>query len=186
MRRFTITLLVASLVAVSCGDDDGSGLSDDEQDLADALAVSIMADNDPDNPFSTEENAQCFAEGLVGTLGVARLATLGLAADRESQEAAFAAMTTSERDAVVEVALECTDAPGLMAAEMEATGMSSDSARCIVDALGESDFFREAFLAGLAGEEFDPEVNPEYTALLLQAATECLSPEELGPLFGGG
>jgi hypothetical protein len=38
----------------------------------------------------------------------------------------------------------------------------------------------------LAGEEFDPEVNPEYTALLLQAATECLSPEELGPLFGGG
>lgn len=185
VRRFPTLLLVAALLAASCGDDDGSGLSSEEQGLADALAISIMADADPDNPFGRAEDAHCFAEGLVGTIGVARLATLGLTAESESPEAAFDAMTPGERDDVVEVALGCTDAEGVMVAELEATGMSSDSAACIAEALGESDFFRDAFLAGMAGREFDPEANPEYTVLLLEAATDCLSPSELGPLFGG-
>lgn len=185
MRSIVSLVLTVALIAVGCG-DDGDGLGRDEQQLADALALSIGTGSDPDSPFYTPESAQCFAEGLVEGLGVARLAMLGLTAENQSRDAAFAAMTPAERDDLVELALHCTDVQAAMAAELEAAGISSGSAACIADALGNSDFFRDAFVAGFAGREFDPESNPEYTALLLEAATDCLSPDELGPFFGGG
>lgn len=177
-------LLVVAILAAACG--DGDELGEGEQALADALAVSMMSDADLDNPFTDTESAQCFADGMVGGLGIERLATLGLTAETQSQAAAFASMSDDELDEIVEIALNCTDPEGAMAAELVATGISAGSATCLAEELGKTGFFREAFIAGFSGAEFDPETNPEYTATFLEAAGECLTAEELGPLFGGG
>jgi hypothetical protein len=176
-------LLTVAVLTAACGDDDGLG--EGEQALADALAISMMNDADVDNPFTDSEAAQCFADGMVGDIGIERLATLGLTAETQSQAAAFASMSDDELDQIVDIALDCTDPEGVIAAEFVASGISPGSATCLAEELGKSGFFRDAFVAGFAGTEFDPETNPEYTAAFLEAAGECLTAEELGPLFGG-
>jgi hypothetical protein len=184
VRKLTILVLGLALVAAGCGDDDG--LTEGEQAIVEAIVDSAMADPDPDNPLSTDrEAAACFAEGLVGDMGVTRLAEIGLTAGSADSQAAFAAMTDEELDEMADLALGCIDVEALITEQMVAEGLGAESAACFADQLGDSEFFRQAFIAGMAGQEVDLSTDPAVAAEMLEAATECLSPDELGSLFGG-
>jgi hypothetical protein len=176
-------VVALALLVAACGDDDGGadgqGLSSSEQAVADVLAVSI-ADDDPANPFGGAEAAQCISEGMVGELGIARLAEIGITAG------SLGIMTDAEVDSVAELALGCIDVETAMADQFATDGISQESARCMSAGFAETDFFKQAFIAGFTGDDsYDPSQDPEFLGSMITIATECLTDEELQIIMGG-
>jgi len=185
LKRVIVAVLALSLVVAACGDDDGGDLSESEAAVVDAIVAGMMDDPDPGNPFSDPESGRCFAEGMIQDMGMARLAEVGITADSESPEDAFALMTEAEVDDLVDTAFECLDIDAMMIAEFADSGISEDSARCVVAELNKTDFFRASFAAGMTGADDNPADDPEVMAAMLTAFTECLTPAELGEMMGG-
>jgi hypothetical protein len=184
VSKLTVLVLGLALVAAGCGDDDG--LTEGEQAIVAEIVDSAMADPDPDNLLSTDrEAATCFAEGLVEDMGVARLAEIGFTAEAADSQAAYAAMSDEELDEMADLALGCIDVEALLTQQMTDEGLNAESASCLAARLADSEFFKQAFIAGMAGQEVDLSTDPAVAAQMLEAATECLSPDELGSLFGG-
>lgn len=180
-----ILLVTVALTAGACGNDDE--LSEGEQAVVDAIVDAAMADADPDNPLSSDrEAATCFAEGMVKDLGVERLAAIGFSAETAGDpQAPFTEMSEAELEQMADLALDCIDVDAALTEQMMAEGLSRDSAECFAGELGDTDFFRDAFIAGMAGGELDAAADPEIAAVMLEAAASCLSPDELGDVFGG-
>ena len=193
-KRILVSIVALVLIVAACGDDDagqsapGGDLTDTEKALA-AVIVEGMVDDtegDSEDPFSDPVAATCFAEGLVADLGIARLAEVGLTSDSESPEAAFALLSEQEVNDMADLAFSCIDIETAMAQQFETDGISNDSARCMARELGETDFFRLAFIAGMTGNEaYDPSDDPEFLTVMLTVATECLTDEELAVIMGG-
>jgi hypothetical protein len=185
-RRVMAVLILVVLTTAACGGDDGRSLGDAEKAIAEVVAVELMADPDPDNPFGDEESARCFARGLVADLGITRLAEIGITADGEEAVEALGLLNDAEIDAMVDLALECIDFEEVLAAEFAAGGIGEDSARCLVGELAETDFLRLAFRAGMIGDEsFDPSDDPAFLAEMIGAAARCLTPDEMRMIMGG-
>lgn len=183
MKKLMILLIAFALAAAACGGDDG--LSEGERAMVAAIVEGATSDPDPENPLSSDtEAATCFAEGLVEDMGVDRLAAIGFAADNEDPQAAFAAMSNEELDQVADIALDCIDMRAVIADQMVAEGMGRESAECFADEIEKTGLFETAFIAGMSGREFDVSENPEVAGAMLEAATACLSGEELGDVFG--
>jgi hypothetical protein len=184
--RIAAALLAFALVGAACGDEGGT-LTPEEQVLADAILAEMISESDPGDPLHGEASARCIAEGLVGDLGVARLAELGIEAQNVgSPDTAFAAMTDEEIDVVAAVALGCPTFRQALSAEMTADGVSAESAECLVDQLVETGVFRQLVAAAIRGDSTDVILeDPGNTAALITAMSKCFSAEELEDIFGG-
>ena len=184
LKRMMVLAVAIALIGTACGDDDG--LTESEQAIADVIASGIAEEPDAGDPFSEPEAAQCFSEGLVKNLGVARLAEIGITADSASPEEAFAAMTDGEISDMADLALGCVDIETAMAGQFAADGISDDSARCMAKGFGETDFYRLAIIAGMTGDEsYDPSEDPEFLGMMISIATDCLTADELSIIMGG-
>ncbi|MCJ7725938.1 MAG: hypothetical protein MUP76_06060, partial [Acidimicrobiia bacterium] len=177
------------MMAAACGDDDGAGsggLSDGEQAIADAIALDMTADPEPGDPFSDAAAARCFSEGIVDSLGIARLAEIGITANAIDSQAAFATMSETEINTMADLMLGCVDVETAMTEQFATDGISDGSARCMAKAFGETDFYRAAFIAGMTGDDsYDPTADPEFLGTMITAATDCLTAEELAVIMGG-
>lgn len=186
-KRLMVPVLVIAMVAAACGDDEGSGeLSESEQAIADAIAIDMVSEPDLDDPFADTEAAQCFSEGIVGELGIARLAEIGITANSGDPQAAFATLSETEIDTMVDLAFGCIDIEAVMAEQFATDGISDDSALCMAKGFGETDFYRRAFIAGMTGDEsYDPTEDSAFLATMITVATDCLTAEELAVIMGG-
>jgi hypothetical protein len=177
-----VTVLV--LLSAGCGDDSGGGLSAAEQAVADAILAEMIAENADEDEVDPED-MRCFADGMVGGLGVDRLGELGIsAADVGDPEAAFRAMSEGELDDMADVAVRCIDFRTGFTDAMVADGISRESAECLTDVLDDTDFFRASLIASMKGEDFSPDQDAELMSVFINGAQDCLTPEELGGLFG--
>lgn len=186
MRRNVVVMLVMVLLVVGCGDDEG--LSGEEQEFVDAVVRMSTQDVDPSDPFGGAEVARCYAERLVTELGVDRLAELGVTPDNisESSEAMFSLMTEEEIQVLIDIGLECMDFESFMVDRMVAEGLSQESAECYIDELAKTDVLRQMMIGGMEeGEDYRPDQDPELMPLMMEAATKCLTPEEMGSSGGG-
>lgn len=184
MRRLLATVTVLVLLTAACGDDSGAGLSAEEQAVADAILAEMIAENEDEDEIDPDD-MRCFAEGMVGGLGVGRLGELGVsAADVGDPEAAFRAMSEGELDEMADVAERCIDFRTGFIDAMVADGISRESAECLTDVLEGSDFFRASLIASMKGEDFSPDQDADLMSVFITGAQECLTPEELGGLFG--
>ncbi len=195
MKRVLLLVLAVSLVAAACGGDDSAGertttiatgLSGEEQALADAIAGIIAADQGSGDPFADPEAAQCFAEGLVEDLGIARLNEIGITSDSASPEEAFATLSESEIGALADRSLGCIDLVAAMAPLFAVDGISEESALCMARGFEETGFYRDAFIAGMTGDDtYDLSADPDFLTKMFTMATECLTADELATIMGG-
>jgi hypothetical protein len=186
LKRSMAVVLALAIVAGACGDDDGGELSTAEAAVSDAIVAGMMEGGGSDNPFQDEQSARCVADGIVRDLGIDRLAEVGLTAESDTPEAAFAAMSDDEIEGIIDVAFGCIDVEEELASQFATDGVSMDSARCLAGELNQTGFFRSAFRAGMTGDSsYDPTTDPEFLSSMIEAATNCLTPEELGAIMGG-
>jgi hypothetical protein len=182
--RWLLLGLLLGLVVGACG-DGASGLTPEEQALADAIFADMELDNADDEAVAPDD-MRCFAEGMVGALGVSRLGDLGVAAgDIGEPEDAFRGMTDAEMEEMADVGLACIDYAAGFVDAMEADGLSRSSAACLADRLDEGGFFRASFITTMRDEDFSPEQDSQLLAVFLDGAQDCLTEAELGLLFGG-
>lgn len=169
MRRIVTLVLATMLIASACGGDDSGGES---EALVQSLRTQIL-ETDASSDFAiSNDEAQCFAEGLLDELGAERLS----GAFDQDFETFMAGATGDERRAVVEVMFACVDMTSAIAAEME--GISQESARCVAAAMVEAEEFRTAVADGFGGGDQVFE-DPELVAALLPAMLACLTADEL-------
>lgn len=116
--------VAALLLLAGCGGDDspssGSGLSADEQTVADNLAAQIVRSGQVSGESSaqdavTPEQARCVAEGAVTKIGVPTLQDYGIVTDdlKVNKEIQGVAMSRDDADALAGVFVGCVDAEGL-------------------------------------------------------------------------
>ncbi|MFH1103393.1 MAG: hypothetical protein V1757_00395 [Actinomycetota bacterium] len=178
MRRLVTVILTAMLLVAACGDDSSSN--------ADPQLVSSLRSNISESPQAqsgelpiTDESAQCFAEGVVDELG-AETVTAGIDL---SFDAFMATLSAEQRRLVVDVMLGCVDVADALVSEMSGsgTGLSEDSARCVIEGMLASDAFRDA-----VGESFvsgdSTFASDAVVTAMLPVFLECLTPEELANL----
>jgi hypothetical protein len=158
----------------------GGELGAPEQNVVDAIVLAMLADGG-DSPFG-EPEARCLAEGLVREMGLERLASLGItAASVESPDDFLDTAPQEDVELFVDLTLGCIDFRALLAEQFG--GLSPDSASCLADGISDG-FIRAATLAGITGDEFAMEDNPELVGELFTLMAECLTPEELADLAG--
>lgn len=187
MKRLSALLLVFVLVIAACGDDDtgsddgGSGGGDAPAGLVDDLTQEILegSSSDSDLPL-TDEQAACFATGLIDDFGAERMVD---ALQLEFEEF-MANASLDERMTVVDTMLECMDFSEMMATEF-GSQMSAESAECVADAFVESQAFRVALANSFGDSTDDPFEDPAVMEEVLPAMLECLSAEELMNLGDG-
>ena len=177
MKRIIPALVALAMLVAACGDDDSGG---DDALVAD-LRQQILegTPDDADIPLS-DEDAACFASGLIDSFGAERMAgALQMEFEEFMQDA-----TESERLAVVDTMLDCIDFGAVMADQF-GEGLSSDSAECLGDAFATSEGFRTAIAASFGGSSTDPFDDPALLEEMLPAMLECLTAEELIQLGEG-
>jgi len=186
MRRLIVLVAAFAVVVAACGGSGAVTLSAEEEAVAAAIEARMEAEMGGDeDPLADAEARRCFSRGLVAELGIARLAELGVtAAGVGESDDVFGAMSDSELEEAAGVAAGCIDLAATFEAELVSSGVSASSASCLVDRLDGSGFFEAAFLAGMTGDESEPD--PSLISALVAAASECLTPEELGIFLGGG
>ncbi len=179
MRRMMATMLTLALVFVACGDDD-SGDSDaaaggENSQLISSLSAKIVADAEDDDEFQfTDEQAACFAVGLIDVFGAERIAeTLQMDFDDFMAQA-----SAGERAAVVDTMLGCADFGQVLTQEF-AGSISQESSRCLADAFVNSEAFRAAMADSFADSTVDPFDDPALAAEMVPAMLECLTADEL-------
>ncbi len=186
MRR-VIPLLALALVMAACGDDDTGGegtttTGGDGAELVAALRTQISEDSGSGGFVVNDEQAGCFAVGLIDEFGA------GTMADAIGGEFSdfMGSISSAERRTVIDIMFGCVDLAEGLAAELGADGaISLDSARCISEAMLASDDFRDVLAESFvdAGGAFE---NPALVETLLPAMFSCLTPEELAQIGAGG
>ena len=171
MKKAAVLVLVLALGLAACGGGGGGAGSEEGQALADAIAAQMTADTSAGNPFANEADAKCFADELVGTLGVERLAALGLTAESASStDAVMGELTADEQGKVADAALGCIDLKKAIKEGAVSGGLPEAQAQCLADSLSE-DLLKQAFLSEFSGSTFDPTTDPEFMA----AITHCFT-----------
>ena len=173
------------LLIAACGGGDDS-LDDTEQAMADAIAVQMTEDGDS---IATDEEAQCYGEGVVSEMGLDRLLELGL--DQEAVESGTGPddveLSDDDVDALLDPMMECIDFGAIFVEGLTSGAdgeVSEESAECMADGISD-DTIRSAAEAGLTGEEFDTATDQELLRDMIDLMSECLSPEEFQAVTGG-
>lgn len=164
MRIKLVAALFASVLALaSCG---SSGLSAEDQALADALGESF----ETDEGISAEDQA-CIGEKAVNAIGADRFGDLGVTADNAADDfdpADLPEMTDDERDSLVGVIEGCVDLRRSMA---DSIGEGdAELADCAYEALSDED--ASALLRGAM--DTDPEAGFEQFNAIFDKVASCL------------
>ena len=182
---------VATLVfgATACGGDDtADGAADSAADageeaaattvaadegasgsLVDALAAEMWAEaEDGDSPITSEDEAQCWASGVVDGIGEDRLTELGLTPDNIVQVDQLA-LTDDEVGIVVDSLFSCADVKTAFVDQF-AADFGQEGAECVAEAMDE-DLVKEALSASIAGDDSQP--SEEFIAAFGQIAVDC-------------
>lgn len=146
-KKLGLMLAALALLLAACG--GGGGLSAEEQAKADEITAELTADQSIENPFSDQEKASCFSEGLVAELGLDRINALDTG---EGVEDGFANMTAEEQGKVADLAIDCIDMQAYMGEMMANSGLPEDQAQCVADGL-DDDLIKELFLAQISGAD---------------------------------
>ncbi len=186
MQRLAALMVASTLVLVSCGGDGAPSLDENEQALADLIAAQLLEDDEGDAPPLSAEQAQCIGDESVAAIGFERLVEIGLGPD--SLEAGTAIedvdVPDAEVNAIIDVYFDCVDVKAIFTQGLLETGdVSEDSAECVADGI-EDRFVRLALEAGIRGEEFGPDDDPELLQSLLRVLGDCLTAEELAEITG--
>jgi hypothetical protein len=190
MKRAAALLIALVLVLAACGDDDAgtdttagdttATTSAGGGDVVDELTREILSDSSTGSDGFTEEQAACFAVGLVDEFG----AEVMVDALQMEFEEFMAAASLEDRMTVVDTMLDCVDFGAVMVAELDGE-ISAESANCIGDAFGNSEAFRNALANSFDGSATDPFDDPALMEDILPAMFECLTEEELTAIMGG-
>lgn len=184
MKRAIALLFALTLVLTACGDDDAgtdSGAGADSPVVDDLTQEILEGSGSPSDVPLSDEQAACFAVGLVDEFGGdAMVEAIQLEFDEFMAQA-----SAEDRLTVVDTMLDCVDFSSTMSAEFDGA-ISSESATCLADAFVGSDAFRSALANSFDGSGADPFEDPALLEEMLPAMLECLSAEELVQLGGDG
>ncbi len=160
----TLAAVALTFGLTACGGGDGGG-GDAAADspLAKALAADLL---DGDSPVASEEEAQCWAGGIVSEIGEERLTELGVT-ETDIPDLAEAGFSETEISSIVDSMFECIDVQAAFASEFEAD-FGAEAAGCLADALDE-EFVKEAMMSDFNGS--DP--SPEFMENFLDIAADC-------------
>jgi hypothetical protein len=125
----------------------------------------------------TDEQAECVADGAIEALGVDRALELS--------EAEQGDLSAEEAERLLPVAKRCVNFAELLAEQIlsESEGrISESSADCVADKLDGSPVMDATLTAALREAEADPAQDEQLSALVLEAVSGCLSPEDLQKL----
>jgi len=159
LKKMGLVMVALVMVLAACGDD--GGFSAEEQAKIDEIVGELTEDTSAANPFAAEEDASCFAEGIMGDIGLERINELDTGA---GLEAGFADMTTAEQESIVDSALGCIDFPAYMSEQLATAGLTEDQASCVSEGLDE-DLIKTLFLAQIAGQ--DPTTSEELMTVVM-------------------
>jgi hypothetical protein len=181
MRRAVAVVMALGMVVACGGDAPARELTAEEQAVVAALDAKIETESaGTDEPFTDDGERRCVAEGLVREFGLARLAALGVTADGVVDSLVlFETMTEGELDSTAAIAVDCSDLENVF---VEIGGMTPGSAECFADRLIDQGTYQDLVLAGLKDEEPDDSI---FVAML-DAGSDCLTPEEFAEFFGTG
>ena len=179
-------LLALVLFASACGGDGGSDLSDEEQALADAVAVQLTEDSDD---FASAEEAECYGEGVVSEMGFERMVELGLdqAAVESGTSPEDVELSDEDIDALLDPMIECIDFAAVFSESLTSGSdvqVSEDSADCIANGISD-ETIELAARSSLTGEELDADTNQEVLTEMFDLMSDCLTPEEFQAVTGG-
>ena len=159
LKKLGLVMVALVMMLAACGGD--GGLSAEEQAKVDEIVAELTEDTSEANPFADEADAQCFAEGIVGEVGLERINELDTG---EGLEAGFANMTADEQESIVDAALGCIDFPAYMSEQLAGAGLTEDQANCVSEGL-DDDMIKALFLAQIAGQ--DPTQNEDLMSVVL-------------------
>jgi hypothetical protein len=179
MRRITLLVLVAALVATACnsGDELAESATSPEEELVAAIADAAVAN--PDLNFD-DETAACVSRGIVDEFGIDELAELGVTQDNPGLEGGKSLGTPENGRRAVDVGMQCISLSEAIISFLPA-GLSllEDSVNCLAAGLG-ADNFRNILAAIIVagGEPADILDNAATQIPLGLLLLGCLSPEE--------
>ena len=181
-KRILILIGVLALVAAACSSSDsgsGDSLSGADQELADAITKAMVEDGDSDSLFGQEE-AACFATGLVEEMGTARLNELGLdvASIESGTDPSDVDLAETDIDAMVTVTTKCVDFRSMVMEEFVTSGISEVGISCIRDGLTDD------MMSSMARGAFDSAAaeSAEASDQMFDVVMGCLSPDDLQQL----
>ncbi len=145
------TLAVASVLLMTL---TACGGGDDEQTAKENLRASFAEEDTFDG--TTEEQANCIADGIVDELGVDKLKEYELLNDdlEVNKEPGEVEMSEEDADASAEAIIECVDVASLFTAGMDDTEQSlTDEQRECVEGAVDEDAMKEVLSAEFQGEQ---------------------------------
>jgi hypothetical protein len=184
MRRTTaavVSLFLLAGLTAACSSDD-EGLSDEEQEYADAFAEDMTEDEDGFGV--TDDESACMAESVMAELGVepfeeADVEPADLRGDETpGQLLGEGAVSDDQADTIAEEWEDCADLPASLAASLASEGdLDDDATQCIEEGMAEGDIVHD-FVTGsfTSAEEPSPE-DPAFGAIL-DLLTECTTDED--------
>jgi hypothetical protein len=156
MKKTAAVLCAAMLTLTACGS------SDDDQ-AKENIKASVLEDNAEvvGDTKLTDEQAECFADGMVDDIGVEKLQDYNLINDDFEivQDAEPTDMSKGDAEAMAAVITGCVDMKQMIEDqinEQAGTDLTEEQAQCVSDAIDE-----DAIEAGLAASfQGDEETNP--------------------------
>lgn len=185
-RNMLVGASVLALGLGACGGDDGGGAQASEEYL-DALAESMMASDDGDEPLTTDEDeARCAAERMTEEVGQERLEDAGMTIEALGEADPLGDgvdLTEAESRQVVDAILECVDLGASMAGSFTpGDGIPAGATDCLGERFERSDEFRD-FLALSLREGDDAAPPPDFADLFSDALFDCI---DFGEIFAAG
>lgn len=186
VRNVFVGVSVLALGLGACGGDDDGGAQASEEYL-DALAESMMASDDGDEPLTTDaDEARCAAERMTEEVGQERLEDAGMTIEALGEADPLGDgvdLTEAESRQVVDAILECVDLGAAMAGSFASgDGIPADATGCLGERFERSDEFRD-FLALSLREGDDAPPPPEFAELFSDALFDCV---DFGEIFASG
>ena len=182
MRRRCALVLALGLVAAACG-----GGGEDPSAISEAIADAMMENAGEETPIEREQ-AECFGDDVVETMGVERLVAVGLSVEdiENGADPGSVDLSDDDIDKMVDAITECLDFGRLVVDEMAAEiELSADSADCLVDGINEADFIRAIAESSFFDEELPTEIDTDMSATLFGLLGDCLTVEELSGVLEG-
>lgn len=194
-RSALAVLLCTSFALVACGGDDGGGsagggdgLSDAEQEYADAWA-GTLEDGDETSVQVTSDEAACMGEAIMAELGLAPFEEAGVEAadinqdgdedDSPGEVLGTGVVSEAQADAILDEWEDCADLAEAFAASLAVElELDDDAAQCVEEGLADGDLVRDGYRASFVTDEDEPPA--DVIQALLAVVDECTGGSEGG------
>lgn len=182
MRRTPLLALLLALFALvaACSDEE-EGLSDKEQEYADAIASDMT---DEDGMGVTDEEADCMAEAVMGEVGSepfeeADVTPEDLAGDETpGQLLGEGTISDEQAGSIADTWLECADLPASLASSLsENLELDDEAVACVEEGLADGDVVRDYLMVSFTSDE-EPGPDSEEFSKVLSILTDCSANED--------